>query len=268
MAKKKRASQKLASNAATIDWPAQALVARGEYSAPVDAIFDFGAVDWKKWADYQALAFVESDVPELIRLACDSRLDYAESPLLFSAPIHAMRILARRGNPDFLPALFESFEPRDDYDYFREEITPLIAVLGIAALPAVRAFFALPESSPYDRAVLSNGLVKVAQNDRAARESVIQLLQGELARFRENSEEWNGFLIADLIDLAAGETLPLIERALAADAVDEMICGDLQEVRAEFGLAPPRHDTNPLFLTDTRAKLPHLLRPAPPPKKA
>lgn len=262
MAKKNRTSQKSLSKAGTSDWAVQALAARGEYGAPVDALFAFGEVEWKKWPDYSALAFAESDVAELIRLASDARLDYARSPLVSSAPIHAMRILARRGKPDFLPSLFASFAQRDDYDFLYEEIVPILTTLGVTAIPAVQAFFALPEGSA-DRAGLSRGLVEIAQKDRAAHERVVQVLQGELARFRDNSQAWNGFLIADLIDLAAGEALLLIEKAFAADAVDEWICGNWQEVRAEFGLAPPKRDTGPLFLSDTHAQMPSFLRKLP-----
>lgn len=269
MAKKNRGSQKSHSNAATVNWPSQALAARGEYGAPVDALFAFGEVEWKKkWPDYEALRFAESDAPELSRMASDYRLDFAESPFVSSAPLHAMRILARRGNPDFLPALLASFAGRDDYDFFHEEMAEILATIGVTAIPAVQGFFALPEKSLHDRASLSAGLVEIARKHRAAHARVVEVLKDELSRYQQNSPDWNGFLIADLIDLAAGETLPLIEQAFAADAIDESICGGLQEVRAEFGLAPPRRDYGPLFLNDSRAKLPNFLLNLPPqPKK-
>lgn len=269
MAKKNRGSQKSRSKtAATVNWPAQALAARSEYGAPVDALFGFGEVDSKqKWPNYEALQWTESDAAELSRMASDYRLDFAESPLVSSAPVHAMRILAQRRNPDFLPALFASFTQRDDYDFFREEIVEILATIGAAAIPTVEEFFALPEKSPYDRASLSNGLVEIARKHRAAHARVVEVLKGQLSRYPENSPAWNGFLIADLIDLAAGETLPLIERVFAADAVDEWVCGELSEVRAEFGLAPPKRDNGPLFLNDSRAKLPNFLLNLPPQPK-
>lgn len=268
MAKKNRGSQQSHSKAA-VNWAAPALAARSEYRAPVDALFSFGEVEWKKkWPDYGALGFGESDVPELSRMASDYRLDFAESPLVGGAPIHAMRILARRGNPDVLPALLASLAERDDYDFLREEMAEIISTIGVAAIPAVQEFYALPEESPYDRASLADGLVEIAKKDRAAHARVVEVLTGELSRYQENSLLWNGFLMASLIDLAAGETLPLIEKVFAADAVDEFICGDLRDVRAEFGLVPTQRDTGPLFLTDTRAKLPNFLLNLPPqPKK-
>jgi hypothetical protein len=54
-----------------------------------------------------------------------------------------------------------------------------------------------------------------------------------------NHPALNGFLIGDLMDMFAFEAIPTIERAFAADAVDETISGDWDEVRAGFGLAEP-----------------------------
>ncbi len=257
MAKKNKGKKSKVAPTPTINWQAKSLAARGEYGPPVDALFSFGEVDFQqKWPDYSELKFSEADMPELARLACDTRLDYADTVIAATAPIHAMRILAQLGNSEFLPALFATFDDREEDDLFHEDMPQLLATIGPSAIPHIQEFFAQPEESPYHRISLSNGLVVIARKHRAVHSQIVGILMNELARYEENSEAWNGFLIADLIDLAAGEALPIIEKAFMADAVDDMVCGDLQDVRAEFGLGAGSRNTRPQFLRATRSVLP------------
>lgn len=257
MAKKNKKSK--VGSVTSTNWQAQAQTARAEYGAPVEALFSFGEVGFQeKWPDYGALGISEADMSELARMACDTRLDFGETPTIASAPIHAMRILAQWGNSEFLPALFATFDEREDDDLFHEEMPKLLAAIGPSAIARVQAFFALPEKSPYHRASLSNALVAIAAKQRSVHSQIVDVLTKELSRYEENTAEWNSFLIADLADLAAGEALPLIEKAFAADAVDEFICGSLRDVRAEFGLGAPRRDNGPLFIKDTSALLPNI----------
>lgn len=253
MGKKNKAKKSKATSTPTINWQARALAARGEYKPPVDALFSFGEVGFQqKWPDYSGLGFSEADVPELARLACDTRLDYADTHVAASAPIHAMRVLAQFKNSEFLPALFATFDERDDDDLFHEEMPELLATIGPSAISYVQAFFALPEAEPFHRASASNGLVAIAKKYRPVRSQIVGILMNELSHYEDNDEVWNGLLIADLIDLAAGEALPLIEKAFMADTVDDMVCGGLRDVRAEFGLVPPRRNSTPIFLGGTR----------------
>jgi len=234
----------------------QATKARSEYHAPVNVLFSLEEADFgQKWPDYSVLEFSDADVPELARMACDVRLDFG-TPISTSAPIHAMRILALRKNAEFLPPLFATFNERDDYELFFEDMTKVLEAIGAPAIPHIQTYFASPEDSPFNRAFVSNGLVAIARKERALHAQAVGILTQELARFKDNSDEWNAFLIWDLTELGAGEALPLIEKAFAADAVDDLVCGDLQDVRAEFGLVAPRIDSNPPFLQDTRAARP------------
>lgn len=258
MAKKNKKSKapKTSGNPAN-DYLARATQARSEYKAPVEMLFSLEEANFdRKWPDYSALEFSEADVPELARMACDARLDYG-IPISLSAPIHAMRIVALRKNADFLPSLFATFDERDDYDLFVEDIAHVVEAIGPPAIPHIQAFFASPEKSPFHRSAVSRGLVAIARKERALHAQAVEIIVQELARFKDNSDEWNAFLIWDLTELGAGEALPLIEKVFAADAVDDLICGDLRTVRAEFGLAKPRVDTNPHFIQDTSAARPN-----------
>lgn len=57
--------------------------------------------------------------------------------------------------------------------------------------------------------------------------------------------DFNGFLLANLLNLHATESAETIERAYAANLIDDSICGDWYEVREVLkveglGLVPPR----------------------------
>eukprot|EP00727_Mastigamoeba_balamuthi_P002180 m51a1_g1196 hypothetical protein (710) ;mRNA; f:442122-445228 len=58
----------------------------------------------------------------------------------------------------------------------------------------------------------------------------IAVLQQALRTHHTNKPEWNGFLIAMLMDLKAVEALPLIREAYVAKGVDEASCGDYGSV--------------------------------------
>ena len=63
----------------------------------------------------------------------------------------------------------------------------------------------------------------------------IAAITKQLEAFEENDFELNAFLIANLAHLKAVEALPLIERAFAADRVDEFVI-NLDDVLVHFGL--------------------------------
>ena len=66
--------------------------------------------------------------------------------------------------------------------------------------------------------------------------SNIAAIAGELEKFRDNNPIFNGFLISNLVDLQAVETINLIEQAFKANHVDTSIMGDWEDVQVELGL--------------------------------
>jgi hypothetical protein len=58
--------------------------------------------------------------------------------------------------------------------------------------------------------------------------------------FEKNEPALNGFLIANLLYLKAVEAAPVMERAFAADCVDETIVGDWEDVQIKLGLLDSR----------------------------
>jgi hypothetical protein len=63
----------------------------------------------------------------------------------------------------------------------------------------------------------------------------VAILSAELARHQTDLGSLNGFLVGDLLELAARESAETIERAFAANVVDPMVAGDWGDVRRELG---------------------------------
>jgi len=70
-----------------------------------------------------------------------------------------------------------------------------------------------------------------------------------LKRSSENDPTLNGLFISSLIHMKGREALPVIQKALEANAVDLSIAGDLEDVEIAMGLrqerSTPRPDYNP-----------------------
>jgi hypothetical protein len=79
-------------------------------------------------------------------------------------------------------------------------------------------------------------LVKIVRANPEARDECVGVLTQQLEQFTKNSSELNGFLIADLLDLKAVESAPIMEQAFAAKRVDTSIAGGWLDVQIDLGL--------------------------------
>jgi len=86
-----------------------------------------------------------------------------------------------------------------------------------------------------------------------ARAECVAIFARQLEGFAEQDPTLNAFLVDPLLDLKAVEAAPVIERAFAADRVDESVVGDWEDVQIALGLkeqreTPPSHGwIPPLF---------------------
>jgi hypothetical protein len=209
------------------------------YAPPVDKLLTYGSLADEisaEWPDYLALGLSAEDIPELIRMATDASLMTEDTTIEeFSAPVHAFRALGQlhaEAASEPLLTLFDNFQ---DNDWIIEDLPQAYGMIGPAAIPALAAHVADQSKEEFSRTLASNGLVEIAKTHPEARSEVISTISKQLELFDEQEPELNGSLIADLGDLKAVETLPLIERAFNADAVDESII-DLEDVQVYFGL--------------------------------
>jgi HEAT repeat protein len=187
-----------------------------------------------QWDDFGRLGLGAEHVPELIRMATDAALnETGEEPICW-APIHACRVLAQLRAEEAIEPLVNLLEEQEEDDWMREELPECLAAIGPAALATLGRFLADGRHRAFPRIGASQGIRKIGQRHPDRRGECVRMLAGQLEKHEENDPTLNAFLIDDLAELHAKETLPLVQRAFEADSVDEMVGGGFSEVRKRF----------------------------------
>ena len=226
------------------------------YSPPVDRLLTYGDCQpGRDWPDYLQLGLTSEHVPELIRMATDEDLHFADTESLeVWAPVHAWRALGQlRAEAAIHPLsalLARTAEDLED-DWTPEELPYVFAEIGPAAIPELTAFLTDDRHGVYSRTAAANGLQHIAEQHPAARNEVVAILIRQLEQFDDQEENFNAFLISSLADLKATEALPVIERAFAADAVEEFVMGDWEDVQIDFGLKSERATPRPDYILES-----------------
>lgn len=214
------------------------------YTSPVDKLLTLGEAEFvlpEKWPDYLELGLGPEHIPELIRMATDRELrnieaeEAEEEDPEFWAPIHAIRALGQLHAEAAIEPLVNLLPELKDDEWMLEELPSVYGLIGPAAIPALAAYLSDSSHEMYSRSYAANGLVEIGERHPESRSECIAAISKQLEAFEENDYELNAFLISDLSHLKAVETLPLIERAFAADRVDEFVI-DLDDVLVRFGL--------------------------------
>ncbi|WP_421657022.1 DUF1186 domain-containing protein [Leptothermofonsia sp. ETS-13] len=205
-------------------------MAEHAYLPPLDKLLTYG--DCRKirqFPDYvEELGLKPEHIPELIRMATDSELNWADSDSLeVWAPVHAWRALGQLKAEAAIEPLLSIADELEDSDWFNEELPEVFAMIGPAAIPPAAAFLADSSHSLYPRVTASKCLVKIAETHSEARDECVAIITQQLDQFMKNNPALNGFLIADLLELKAVESAPAIERAFAAKRVELDIAGRL-----------------------------------------
>ncbi len=215
------------------------------YTSPVDKLLTLGkpeSTSPESWPNYLELGLGPEHILELIRMATDlefrgpeSEEESEEEDPDFWAPVHALRTLGQLHAETAVEPLVNLMAELEDDEWMFEELPSVFGMIGPVAIPALSTYLADPSHEMYSRAYASNGFIEIAKWYPESRSESIAAISKQLEAFEENDEELNSFIISDLVQLKAIETLPLIERAFEADRVDEFVI-DLDYVLEEFGL--------------------------------
>jgi hypothetical protein len=242
-----------------------------KYTEPVSQLLTYGVADWDEWDDYTKFNFTGEHVPELVRMGTDRHLllDDDVDDLAMWAPMHAWRVLAQRKAGEAIAPLVQvlALSDQTDGDLISEGLQDVLEEFGPAAISPLAGF--LVEAGDTFGGLVGAGetLAHIGKNHPEYRQQIIPIITAALeARHMTNEPDVNGFWIADLLDLNAVESYPVIKKAFEDDKVDPRIAGDLEEVEIEFGLRKERSTPSPykgLFSPDTQQKLEQLLT-APP----
>jgi len=215
------------------------------YTSPVDKLLTLGKPESTapdNWPNYLELGLGPQHIPELISMATDpvfrsleAEKESEEDDPDYWAPLHAIRALGQLHAETAVEPLANLLVVLEDDEWMLEELPKVFGMIGPTAIPALSAYLSDASHDVYSRAYASNGFIAVAKRYPESREECIAAISKQLEAFEENDYELNAFIITDLMQLEAVETLPLIERAFKADRVDDFIV-DLDDVLVEFGL--------------------------------
>jgi HEAT repeat protein len=235
------------------------------YTEPVSKLLELGMPE-DPWLDYASLGITHDDIPELLRLLRDGDLRWMERPddlpddedlTEWYAQIHAWRALAQlKAEEAILPiiGLLHQIDDEDD-DWLSSDVDQIFALLGPASIQPLGAYLLDEENQMYARAEAASALGSIGKARPETRDACVKYLVSALEKYEENDEGLNGFLIYDLVQLKAVEHVDLIGDAFAAEAVDEFIMGDFEDVQVELGLLKERTTARrpllPNFLPDT-----------------
>ncbi|MDY3556989.1 hypothetical protein R5W24_006171 [Gemmata sp. JC717] len=214
-----------------------------DYTPPVSGLLKLGDPGTLQTAsDYPALGFDTSHVPQLLRLLTDRELlaSGGDTPEVY-AQVHAWRALGQLRAAEAVEPLLDLIDAQggDDWDdWVATEVPFVLGQIGPAAVPQLVARLSQHGRQEDALCSLSSALTEVAKRYPEARAEVVGCLMTVLDAAAENSAAFNGFVIADLLDLSATEAWPAIERAFATNNVDETIAGDAALVKYELGLGP------------------------------
>ncbi|GAB4335969.1 MAG: hypothetical protein OHK0047_25280 [Leptolyngbyaceae cyanobacterium] len=209
------------------------------YSHPVDRLLTYkDCRKLKKWPNYPELfGFTAEHIPDLIRMATDPALNWADSDSLeVWAPIHAWRALGQLHTEAAIAPLLSVADELEESEWFGEELPEVFALIGAAAIQPCKDFLA-DNSHPFQsRITVAFCLEKIGNTHPELRSACVAALTEQLSHFQKNSPELNGFLVSYLLDLKAVESASTIEQAFAAKWVDDSIAGDWLDVQYALGL--------------------------------
>ncbi len=227
-----------------------------EYRKPVDVLLTLGDLQEShhQWPDYSEYGIGAEHISDLIQLATDSELHWADSESLeVWAPTHAWRALGQLRAEEAIAPLLNLFHELDEdgwADWTGEELPRVFGLIGAAAIPALTAYLADTSRNISPRISVAYALAEIGMSHAEAQEACITALTRQLEAFRKNDRELNGFLISFLVDLQAIEIAPLMQRAYAAGRVDEIVMGDWEDVQVALGLKPYVERDADFFMDD------------------
>jgi hypothetical protein len=148
--------------------------------------------------------------------------------------VHAVRVLERLGE-----AAHIAIEPllpllNEEDDYLREEMPMFYGAMGAAAIEPLAKLLNDPKEEEFARAGAGDSLAEIAEAHPETHAQVVAILERVVATDADDPT-LVGFLISNLLDIGAKESLPIIRQAFEEERVDEFIV-QMPDVEEHFGL--------------------------------
>ena len=213
----------------------------------LQGLFELGDIDslrnfQGKWQDYVSdFQLTAADTPALVDILelwfqWHRENDFPEEPLAF-APIHAWRALGQLQAVEALDPMLNNLDLVDQQmdDWAMEDWPVVFGLMGPPVIESLTNHLRDQRHREFSRDVAAGGLMQITRHHPDRHAQVVQVLSDQLAR-HEPLPALNGLILGRLLDLGAVESAEVIERAFAAEVIDESLCGCWMEVREKLGV--------------------------------
>ena len=198
------------------------------------------------WPDYLQYGFTEEDVPELLAIVTDERLNTmpAEDEAVW-APLHAWRALGQLKNPQAVQPLINAFDGLHEDDWAMGEIPRVMAMIGEPAIKPLVVYINESEHDEFARVMAMSALAEVAKQHPEYREQVVNIFRDYMKTPSMEDGSFNGLLVCELLDLDAVELIDDIRQLYNRGCVDISYAGDMEDVEFELGVHSERETPAP-----------------------
>lgn len=222
------------------------------YTSPVKQLFQQGDPDLiQDWSSYLTLSITSKHIDELAKLAIDRSILESEEEAGW-ASIHAWRTLGVLSVEEAVPPLvavlqqLSGDEPEvdldeiPDFDWVSEELPLVFGHIGRLALPALQDCLVDAHASNRTRENVVVSIAEIGRAHKEARLDCIAILTEQLEKFKDNTPDFNGFLVMVLVGtLKAVESAATIEQAFLADRMTLDLIQNWDEAQIFLGLKEP-----------------------------
>ena len=229
------------------------------YAEPVSYLISYGEPEEiysyeerKEWPDYvKKFSLSLDDVPNLIRILYDPVIKNARStePAIW-ANIHALRAIGQLGAIDAIDDLIRYLDYCDDKDtsyWIIEEIPIVFSKIGKLCIEPLSNYINNMTKGNYGISTAATSLSHIAKSNSEFRIQCIEIITNRLKKYNDNEDELNALLICELIELKATESLDVIQKAFEANAVEDWVVGDLEEVEIQLMVRQTRTTPEPQY---------------------
>ncbi len=142
------------------------------YTEPGSKLLTYGDCrNFKAWPDYLALGLTREHVPELISMATDEELNWADSDSAeVWAPIHARRTLGQLHAEDAIEPLMQLLHEDDDSDWIGEELPTVYQMIGPPALSTLASYLGEDSHGTFPRVTAAHSLERIGNAYPEAKE--------------------------------------------------------------------------------------------------
>jgi len=233
------------------------------YTSPVDQLLTYGDCTEMpiEWPNYLELGFTQEHVSELIRMVADENLHCPEFECIeMWSVIHAWRTLAQLKVIEVVDTLLELLSKRsndsdewfDEWlgEWLGEEFIDVVMLIGSPSISIIEKCLKNEGADAVAKDCVSESLLKLGQAYPEERDRCVKITTELLENCRNNDPTFNAFLIRNLLNFNAVESLEEIRLAYSLDLVNLFFCGDIEDVEIAFGIRTERETPAPKLKGD------------------